>query len=234
MASKDSVEVRKLLKKGVVRQVLQDTAIGLRLRPTSSAGTVTTVAVTQATSVVLTTSGGGVDTYLFSAHSTLGSLVDAINADGIFEAVVVDALRSENPDDFFITSAGIAAGTDDNGVVCYDLLVDLSAAVTMACCLSPLKPNFDMPEGHRVHLKQITYLIDNTAGAATLKIYKRKGSLETLILSTTNVDNTLTNLSWASGEGYITAGEDEDIVVFFDGTVGDQTGTTIALIGEYE
>ena len=109
MSSLESAQIRQALAKGVVRFVMEDTAIGLRLQYVGS-GSVTTVAATQATSVVLTTSDGGTDTYLFSSYSTLGALADAINADGIFEAVVIDALRSENPDDFFITSASIAAG----------------------------------------------------------------------------------------------------------------------------
>jgi len=235
MASRDSLEVKSLLAKGVVRRVLIDEAIGLRLRYVGT-GTVTTVAVTQATNVVLTTSDGGIDTYDFdtASNATLGGLCDNINADGIFEAVVVDALRSEDPDDFFITNANTTVGSDENGVACYDLLVDTDVALTMAACLSPLKPNFDMPSGHRVHLQQIDYMINNTAAAATLKIYKRKDATETLIYSATNTDNSATSLSWASGEGKITAGVDEELVVFFDGTLVTATGGKIQLIGIYE
>ncbi|MFA5445144.1 MAG: hypothetical protein WC262_09275, partial [Bacteroidales bacterium] len=108
MASLDSALLKQALQKGIVRRVTNDLAVGLRLRYIGT-GTVTTVAATQATSVVLTTSDGGIDTYLFSDYATLGALADAINADGIFEAKVMDALRSENPDDFFVTTADQAA-----------------------------------------------------------------------------------------------------------------------------
>ena len=236
MSSLDSALVKQANKKGVVVQRLLDNSIGLRLFPIASAnGGVTTVAATQATSVVLTTVTGGIDTYLFSGYSTLGALADAIDADGMFDVMVVDALRSENPDDFFVTSASIAAGTDDNGNVCYDLLIDNSAALTWAVCLSPLKANKDMPKGHRVHLQQIDYDVDNTAAADTLKIYRRKtDGTETLIYSATNTDGTAATLTWASGEGYISGNWDEELVVFFDGTVIDTLSSYVRLIGFYE
>ena len=236
MSSLDSVLYKSTAKKGVVVQRLLDKSIGLRLFPLPLAnGGVTTVAVTQATSVVLTTVTGGVDTYLFSGYSTLGALADAINADGMFECVVVDALRSENPDDFFIESAGISAGTDEFGNIVYDLLVDTSAAATWAVCLSPLKPNQNMPKGHRVNLYQIDYDVDNTASTDTLKIYRRSSNgTETLIYSATNTDGSAASLTWASGVGYITGNTDEDLVVFFDGTVVDSGSTYIRMIGTYE
>jgi len=144
MASLDSALLKQALQKGIIRRVANDGAVGLRLRYKGT-GTVTSVAATQATSVVLTTSDGGTDTYLFSAYSTLGALADAINADGIFEAKVMDALRSENPDDFFVTTASQTATTDDNGVVCYDLAIDTNVAATFSCVLSP-SVNFDSPK----------------------------------------------------------------------------------------
>ena len=218
MSSLDSVRARQILAKGVVRFVMEDTAIGLRLRYIGT-GSVTTVAATQATSVVLTTSDGGADTYLFSSYSTLGALSDAINTDGIFESMVVDALRSENPDDFFITSASITAGTDGNGVTCYDLLIDTSASLTQSVCLSPLKSQFNMPKGHRVSLQEIFYNVNNTAAADGLTIWKRKGTVETELFHMLNVDATDTTVSFASGEGKITLDTDEEFIVQVDGTV---------------
>ena len=234
MSSLESAQMRQALAKGVVRFVMEDTAIGLRLRYIGS-GSVTTVAVTQATSVVLTTSDGGVDTYLFSSYSTLGALADAINADGIFEAVIIDALRSENPDDFFITSSDITAGTDGNGATCYDLLIDTSAALTQSVCLSPLNPQFDMPKGHRVSLQEIFYNVNNTAAADGLTVWKRKGTVETELFHMLNVDATDTTVSFASGEGKITLGPDEEFIVQVDGTVTTApTLNFIRLVGIYE
>ena len=233
MASLDSVLTRQVLAKGVVRQVMEDTAIGIRLRYIG-AGTVTTVAATQATSIVLTTSTN-TDTYLFSSYATMGALVDAINSDGRFEAKIVDALRSENPDDFFITSAGVTAGTDNNGNVVWDLLIDTSASLTQTVCLSPLAPDFDLPKGHRVHLQEIFYNVDNTAAADGLTVWKRKGSTETELFHSLNVDATDTTITFASGHGKITVGPDEEILVQVDGTVTTvPTGNIIRVVGLYE
>ena len=236
MASVDSAKVRQLMAEGVVRQVLLDKAIGLRLRYIGTS-TITSVAIIQADSIVLTTAAA-TDTFLFDgggSYSTLGALSDAINATGRWESVVMDALRSEDPDDFFIASGNLSATADENGVVCYDLLIDTSAAATMAVCLSPLSPNFGMPEGHRVHLKQIDYSVDNTETAATMKIYKRKGTIETLIYSATNTgDGTATSVTFASGNAKISGGVDEELIVFFDGTVADAATVYARVIGIYE
>ncbi len=232
MASLDSALLKQALQKGIVRRVTNDLAVGLRLRYIGT-GTVTTVAATQATSVVLTTSDGGTDTYLFSAYSTLGALADAINADGIFEAKVMDALRSENPDDFFVTTADQAATTDDNGVVCYDLAIDTDVAATFSCVLSPTV-NFDAPKGHRVHLQQVDYIVDNTAAFDTLSIYQRKGTVETLLYAATNTDNSATSLTFASGQAKITADWDAELVISFDGTVANAATGYIQALGIYE
>jgi hypothetical protein len=227
--------MKQTAKKGVVVQRLLDKSIGVRIRSKENGGGVA-ITVTQATKVRLTSTTGGNDDYTWGVAGidTVGALVDAINADGMFEAVVIDALRSENPDDFFIDGAAVTT-TDENGVVCYDLLVDNSVALTWAVCLSPLKPNFDMPAGHRVHLQQVDYDVDNTTSTNTLKIYRRsKSGTETLIYSATNADGSDTSLTWASGEGYISGSIDEDLVVFFDGTVVDANSTYIRLIGIYE
>ena len=232
MASLESAQTRQVLGKGIVRQVRDDTAIGLRLRYVGT-GTVTSVTVTQATNVVLITSDGGTDTYTFATYTTLGALADVINTDGIFEAVVIDALRSENPDDFFIDGA-VTAGTDGNNVTVWDLLVDTSAAVTLSVCLSPLKPDFDLPAGHRVSLQEIFYNVNNTAAVDGLTIWKRKGAVETELISMLNVDDTDTTISWASGEGKITLNPDEEFIVQVDGTVVSDTGNNIRLTGFYE
>jgi hypothetical protein len=80
-------------------------------------------------------------------------------------------------------------------------------------------------------------LVNNTVGIDTLKVYTRtKNGTERLVFSTKNVDDTLTSLSWASGIGHITGGENEELVVFFDGTVvnASSNATKIAAIGTIE
>jgi hypothetical protein len=231
MSSLDSLLTRQALAKGVLRRVTNDASVGLRLRYIGTS-TVTTVAATQATSVVLTTAAA-TDTFLFSAYSTLGALSDAINATGRWESKVMDALRSENPDDFFITTADLAATTDENGVACYDLLIDTSAAATFGCLLSP-HVNFDAPNGHRVSLIEVDYLVNNTAAFDTLSITKRKGTTETVLYAATNTDNSAASLTFASGNGKITLGNDEELVVQFDGTVVDAADGYIQVIGTLE
>lgn len=234
MASLDGIRTRKYLSKGVVHQVTEDTAVGIKIRYIGS-GTITSVDTTT-TTVVLITSDGGTDTYTFGAGtSTMGLLADAINADGIFEAKVVDTLRSQATASAFLT-ATLGAVADEDGLVVYKMLMDTSGAATQAAVLSPFA-SFQYVKGHRVHLKQIDYLINNTPAAATLSIYKRTiHGAETLIYSTINVDDTLTSLSWASGQGKITSGENEELVVSFGGTVvnASSNATKIALIGEIE
>jgi hypothetical protein len=232
MASLDSALLKKALQKSIVRRVTNDLAVGLRLRYIGT-GHVDSVATTTGTDVTLTTSDGGADIYLFSAHSTLGSLSDAINADGIFECKVMDALRSENPDDFFVTNGTHALTTDDNGVGCYELLIDTNTAATMACVLSP-HSNFDAPKGHRVHLQQVGYLVDNTSAFDTLTITQRKGTVETVLYAAANTDNSAATLTFASGEAMITADWDAELVVQFDGTVANAATGYIELLGIYE
>ena len=234
MASRDGLETRKLLSKGIVRSNAEDTAVGIKLRYIGT-GTVTSVDTT-ATTVVLITTDGLTDTYTFGAGtSTMGLLADAINADGIFEAKVVDTLRSQATASAFNT-ATLGAVVDADGLVVYKLLMDTSGAVTQGLCFGPMD-SFQYVKGHRVHLLQVDYIINNTAAAATLKIYKRlKNGTETLIYSATNTDDTLASLTWASGYGKISSGDDEELVIFFDGTVVNASSnlTKIQAIGEIE
>jgi hypothetical protein len=234
MASRDGLETRKLLAKGVVAQTHEDTAVGIKLRYIGT-GTVTSVDTT-ATTVVLITTDGLTDTYTFGAGtSTMGLLVAAINADGIFEAKLQDTISSQATASAFNT-ATISASVDADGLVVYGLLMDTSGATTQAVCLSPMS-SFNYVKGHRVVLQQIDYLVNNTVGIATLKVYTRtKNGTERLVFSTKNVDDTLTSLSWASGLGHITGGENEELVVFFDGTVvnASSNATKIAAIGMIE
>lgn len=232
MGSLDSALTRQALKKGIVRQANNDGAIGLRLRYVGT-GTVTSVTVTTATNIVMITSDGGTDTYAFATYTTVGAVADAINKDGIFEAKVIDCLRSEGSASFFLDGA-ITAGADANGVVVWDAKVDTSGAATQAVCLSPLGPDFDMPKGHRVHLRELSYYLDLTAAADSIQVWKRKGTVETQLLGLTSVDVTVTTVNFASGEGYITGGPDEELIVFGTGTVVNAAAGYVRAVGEYE
>lgn len=236
MASLDSIAVRKGLAKGVVRQVTNDKAIGLRLKYIGT-GTVTSVTVVTATSVACVTSDGGTDTYLFSTYTTYGALVAAINADGVFEARVLDALLSENPDDSMLACALTATNdTDSQGKGVFDLYLDTSGAATFAICFSPFGYDTNKgPAGHRIHLREIKYFVDNTAGVDTLKVYQRTSAgLETLLYQGLSVDATETTVTWASGEGTISSDDNAELIVFFDGAVVNHASNSIVVVGERE
>lgn len=232
MASLDGLQARQILAKGVVRQVTNDAPIGIRMKYVGT-GTVTSVTVVSATSVANITSDGGTDTYTFAAYTTIGALADAINADGIFEARVMDALRSEGSDDWFLAASPVSAGTDVDGNTVYDLVADTSGAATMACVLSPKGTGMTAkPEGHRVHLQEVYYNVTHTAAATTFKVYQRTADgSESLIFSMLGVNATITTVSFASGEGKITGDVDAELIVYIDGTVTNATTNAIRVAG---
>lgn len=234
MSSLDSVLTRQALAQGVVVNTTTDTPIAIRLRYVGT-GTVTSVTTTTATNIVMVTSDGGTDTYAFATYTTVGSLVDAINADGIFEAKVLDSLRSYATASQFVTGA-ITAGTDANGVVVWDVKVDTSAALYMASCLSAHR-DWDRPS-RRVKLQEFLYAVNmGTAAADSAQIWLRRGTTETQVAGYLSVDTTETTINWASGNGYI-GGEqpdDEYIVLVKDAAaLADAAGNHVTATGTLE
>jgi len=175
------------------------------------------------------TSDGDTDTYTFEAYATIGALVDAINADGIFEARVLDALRSDATATQFIDGA-ITAGVV-NGTSYYDVLVDASAADYLAYCLAvdrEVGSNVKLRDQHRVHLQEIITNVTQGGGAdaGSLVLYERtpsnRGNVETLLFSKTPTSGSAATINWASGNGKITAGNGNELIV----KVYDATSTT--------
>lgn len=208
--------MRAALAKGEVRQCGTDSPIAIRLHYVGT-GTITSVTTTTGTGIVMITSDGGTDSYDFATYSTVGLLVDKINSDGIFEAKVLDTVRSESTATQFVDGV-ITAATED-GVSYYDVKVDTDAADYFAIRLTNNR-GFDknkLTDNHRVHLQEIKYYMDfGTAAAGAVKVYKVKGTIETLVFSALSVDTTETTINFASGEGKLTAGEGEDIVIKLD------------------
>lgn len=238
MASLESLKTRSLLKRGVVQTSTDDTPIGIRLRYIGT-GTVTSVTNIIATSTTLITSDGGTDVYAFATYTTIGTLADAINADGIFEAKILDALRSDASVSQFVGTT-ITAGTDANGVVVWDLKMDTSLVKALTVCLSNAR-NFNVPvaylSSHRVNLEGISYNVDvNAASQNAVRVYQRIGTIETQVYGAVSVDATATNITWASGIGYITGPEGSELVVRVqDATsVTDATANFISAIGFLE
>ena len=235
MASRDSLEVRKLASSGVVQNSVDDTPIVIRLRYIGT-GTVTSVVPTTATNLVLTTSDGGIDTYAFATYDTVGKLADAINSDGIFECKVLDALRADSTgSSMFLENSSVSVGTDGNGVACYDLHCDTSVFKALTSTLS-LSRNFNtgtirLFSGHRAILQEIKYYANvNAASANAVRVYFRKGTVETQQTGYASVDATETTVNWASGEGKVTAPEDADIIV----RIQDATSLTDNVLNHLE
>ena len=235
MASLDSLQIRNLMKKGEVRQVNTDTPIAVRLKYIGT-GTITSVTVDTATDLEMITSDGGTDTYAFATYDTIGKLVDAINADGIFKAKVLDSVRSEATGTQFVNGAITAASED--GVSYYDVEVDTDAADYFAVRLT-FDRGFDKAHkaNRRINLQEIKYLMNvGTVAVDAVKIYEVDGTTETLLMTDLSVDNSATSITFASGEGFISAKDGNDIVVKIDdsGNLADSTGNYLRAIGTIE
>lgn len=236
MSSVQALQSRNLLAKGIIGQVGDDLCTLFSLKYIGT-GTVTSVIVTTATDITMITSDGGTDAYTWASYTTIGALVDKINADGIFEAKILDALAST------VTGSGLAiAGTltaDAKGE--YAVKSDTSAANFLAYRMTfdrtlGNSPKFAM--SHRVHLREI--ITDLTLGGGadsnSFKIYECtpafKGRTETLIYQKTPTSGSISTTNWASGNGKITAGDGNDLViVILDAT--SVTGT-ITVSGDVE
>lgn len=235
MASAESLLIKNAAATGTVVQVGSDTPVAIRLEYIGS-GTITSVTTTTATNIVMVTSDGGTDTYAFATYTTIGTLVDAINADGIFKAKVLDSVRSEATASQFVDGA-ITAGTV-NGVSYYDVLVDTDAADYFAVRLT-YDRGFDKPHKarHRVDLQEIVYSINlGTAAANAVDIYKidADGVTETVVYSTLSVDTTETTIDFANGEGFLSGDIGGDIVVKIDdsGNLADADGNFLRIVGK--
>ncbi len=233
MASLDSLLVRQAAQSGTVIQKGTDGPVAIRLRKLGTE-TATSVTVTTATNIVLVGSTT-TDTVAFATYTNYGSVVDRINSTGRWEAKILDALRSKASASTLLNGA-ITSSTDQNGETIWDVLQDTSASLQIAVCLSP-KRDFDAPKGHRVHLQELRYSVNmGTAAADSVQIWKRNGTTETQLFGALSVDTTDTTINFASGEGKITARNDEDLIaiVLDAATLADATGNYVRLTGIIE
>jgi len=239
MASLDSVLYRNAAAKGRVIFVGDDTnhlatpSVAIRLRYVGT-GTVTSVTITTATSLVNVTSDGETDTYLFSGYATIGALVDAINADGIFEARVLDGLRADATASQF-TDGAITSSTSLEGFPIWDVTVDNDAALYMTACLDPKDRGFLSPKDNRVRLFGYEYSINmGTAAADSEQVWVRDGATERQIIGRKSVNTTLTTRNFASGNSSLLGDPGQEIIVKVvdAGTLSDDAGNYIQVDGE--
>lgn len=224
MASGDFAKVRQLFSKGTVMQVNSDTPVAIRMRYVGT-GTVTSVAVVTATAVTTITSDGGTDVFDFATYSTLGALVDAINDFGIFEAKLLDGLRSYLSDDQLFQET--VSATTFGGQTIWDVKVKTAAVKFYLGIRLTYDRGFQKRNSaqHRVHLQEITYALNGTtgAGADNVQVWEcTPGGMETKVLSDVSVDTTETAAVWAGGRGKLTAAEGNDLFV----VVKDASGLT--------
>lgn len=233
MPSLEGARLRYYLRKGTIGQVADDGPTLFTMRYIGT-GTVTSVTVTTATDITMVTSDGGTDAYTWASYTTIGALVAAINKDGIFEAKVMDCLSTT------ATGSGLAvAGTltvDGNGA--YNVKSDTSNALFLAYRITydrTFGTNVKMRNGHRVSLKEIVTDITCGGGADTnsLKVYEcvplgnsyPGSSAENVIYQKTPTSGSAATINWASGQGKITGGEGNDLLVI----VADATSVTGSL-----
>lgn len=236
MASTDSLNLRSLLKRGTTLNVTTDTPVAVRFRYVGT-GTVTSVTVTTGTNIVFISSDGGTDTYAFATYTTVGSLVDAINKDGVFEGIVLDTLRASPTATQFVDGA-ITAGTY-HGTTVWDMKVDTSAALYMAVRFTGSRGFNEIVGKRRVHLQELKYAVNmGTAAADSVQIWEvgSDGVTETKIYSELSVDTTATTISWASGLGYITSEEGGSLVckVLDAATLADANTNYVRVTGIIE
>lgn len=221
MGSYKGLALRRALGRGITLQKIDDAPVAFRMRYKGT-GTVTSVIVVTGTGITMITSDGGTDSYAFATYTTIGLLVDAINADGIFEARVLDALRADATNGSQLVDATISATLKSEGYLCWDVLVDTSVKKAITVRLTPdVERQFTgMRKDHRVSLKEIKYSVNvSAAEAKAVRVYDIVDSTETLIWSAASVDSTgsvtvgLTTVTFAGGYGKITAADGHELLV---------------------
>lgn len=241
MGSLNSVLLRKALAKNLVGTVVDDKAVAIRLRYIGT-GTVTSVTIDPATDLVLVTSDGETDTYAFVTYTTVGTLVDAINGDGIFEAKVLDTIRSEATASQFVTGAISSSTLRDGGVstTVWDVLVDTDAADYTAYRLT-FDRGFEreaLKKQHKVSLREIVYwqTMATASTANSVKVYEIDGTTETQILRrATGATATKHTVNFASGEGRLDAAVGNDLVIYItDSGFTDGAGNYLEVSGILE
>lgn len=236
MSSLYSENVKNVLAKGDVRQVGSDSPIAIRLRYTGT-DTVTSVTVTTATNIVLVTTDSDSETTTttcaFATYTTIGDVVDYLDNITDWDVKILDTIRSEASASQLVD--GVISASTEDGNTYYDAKLDTSACDYFAVRLT-YDRGFDKKQksSHRVELQEVKYLIDfTTVSANNVKIYEIDGVNETIKMQELPVDNTATTLTFASGRGYMTSGDGNDIVVKIDdgGDLVDGSGNYLRIVG---
>lgn len=223
--SRDSLEIRRLLAKGIVGQVADDESVAVRLKAKLDTE-VTSVTITTATDITVVT-GAGTTVYDFATYTTLGELIDVINGDAEFTARIIDALR-----DIPSASALIDGAITISDYGYYDALMDTSETNVIAYNLSLDRgtPVEKPIKGHRIEIKEIVYTV-TIGAAARIRVYQvdtLTSQVENILYDKAGVSATETIINWAAGIGKISGDDGKDLVVAVVGVGGSVTGDLTA------
>lgn len=242
MASTDFLRARWYARRGVVRSEGTDTPVALRIRHKTGSA-VTSVTVTTATNIVLI-DADGTTTVTFATDTTLGAVASRINATTAWEARVIDPLRSLASASTMVDGA-ITASTWE-GVTYWDALLDTSAALQIATCLSMDRHTFSarkthgkLFDQHRVEVLELQYGVNmGTAAVNSAQLWRRNvlTGEENQVLGLLSVDTTVTTINWASGLARIDSKEGEEMIFLVKdaATLADATTNFVRISGYIE
>jgi len=218
--SYDSIKVRQGLAQNVSATVVDDTPVAIRLKYIGT-GTITSVVLTTAVDLELITSDGGTETFAFATYTNMGLLVDKINAGGYWEALLLDALRTDDTENSdFVENLTMTASSEGF----YDCLVNTDTAqdssdsfVYTYRCTMDRNPGGTKPKsGHRVRLSEVIYNVNVSAAEAKgFRIYEWDNvkKTETVVYQVASVDAVKTTVNFAAGNSTIDAGFGNDLIV---------------------
>lgn len=233
-----TAQLNKAVAKSIGARVVADSTVKLRLRcvgyPESSPHNGDAVLVS-ATSLILkidtvadTTVGSG-GTLAFATYTTLGALVDAINASANWEAEIVAGLRSDtiNGSELLARSTAtfrmfeaveIKADSSDNGVLMLQLALDPGVAFDF---VHPKAKNSKRYKDHRVSLTRVRGLINTNAGEViAIKVWEvlpEKAAILRLLAQYDGTDNTEKD-SGASQVPVVSANYGNSLLIQLDST----------------
>ena len=238
MPSFDGLMIRKLLRRGIVKQVGTNTPVALRIRY-KGAGSPTSVVVTTGTNVVLTDSVTGAVTFTFASYTTMGALADAINGSVGWECKILDALRTDAS--VSKLTDGAVTSSVNSGITIWDLTTITANTKQFAVCFSYdrgfSKPIKLVQAGHVVKLLQARYFATlGGVAAGNFLVVERKGAVETTIYSALSVSASDTKEIDFTGTVDANITSDTDIVVVLkDGvTLADNAANFLRVIGQLE
>lgn len=225
MSSLDFLKSRAYTAKYEVGRIVDDGAVPIRIKHVGTGTSTPTVVLSSTSSLLTITDGAGTATAIdlsTAAYNTVGEVADYINGLANWSCKVLDALRADATDNMWIDGAVTASVVD--GETVFDIKTDTSAfkSLTYRCTYNRGVKN-EKPSGlHRVKLQGITYNANvNAASANGVRVYEwdNRFKTETQIWQATSVDATDTAITFASGQGLITANEGNDLIVrVIDGT----------------